>query len=309
MLFFKRLSVTRQSGKLRYSLIFLVLLVFIFTMVSFLSNGQNREVTPFFIELPKPLVISHRGGSTFPENTLPGFQHSIDIGVDVIEFDVHMTKDGHLVVIHDFTVDRTTDGQGRVDSFTLAEIKELDAGYSYTNTEGLFIFRNQGITIPTVREVFEEFPNNYMNIELKAQSPEIEQVLWDLIESYNMQSRVVISSFEQDIMDQFNKIAGGTVAVSGGKREAAKFVFLHKFYLSALYSPRVDTIQLPKKSNGFHLIDQKLIDGAKMHDLQIYYWTINDRDTMERLLLLGVDGIITDDPELLFEVMHQLNIR
>ncbi|OIJ12824.1 hypothetical protein BKP35_09635 [Anaerobacillus arseniciselenatis] len=296
-----------------------LIITFLFTLIISIfaipfTKDHSRNVKPFFKELDTPIVIAHRGGSAFPENTLPAFEHSEQIGVDVLEFDIHMTKDGHLVAIHDFTVDRTTNGTGEVDSFTLDELQQLDAGYYFTDREGNYPFRNEGITIPTVEEIFEQFSHMDMNIEIKAQYPkagpsEIEAKLWQLIQQYEMKDKVLLASFEQKIINKFNELANGQVAISGGKNEVTKFVLLNKFFLSKLYNPKVDALQMPTKVNLFNLADQKLVRNAQKLNMHVHYWTINDRETMEELLKLGADGIITDDPELLMEVMKELGMR
>lgn len=293
------------------TLLFLLVLA-IFTIP--FSKDRAREIKPFFKALNTPMVIAHRGGSTLPENTIPAFKHSEQIGVDVLEFDIHMTKDGHLVAIHDFTVDRTTNGTGTVDSFTLEELEQLDAGYYFTDRDGKYPFRNEGITIPTVAEIFDQFSHMYMNVEIKAQYPkdgasEIEAKLWQLIQQYEMEDKVLLASFDQKIINKFNELAHRQVAISGGKNEVTKFVLLHKFFLSKLYHPKVDALQVPTKASIFNLKDKKLIHGANNLHMQTHYWTINDEETMRELLQLGANGIITDDPELLIEVMKELGFR
>lgn len=298
----------RRRNPAKYIIFSVIFFLFVAILITFPSETK-RETKPFFQGLETPLVIAHRGGSTYPENTLPAFEHSAQIGADILEFDIHMTKDGHLVAIHDKTVDRTTDGQGTVDSFTLSELKLLDAGYSFIDQEGLFPFRNQGITIPTVTEIFEQFPNSYMNIEIKAQYPDIEQKLWELIQDFNMENKVLIASFNQKTIEQFNLVSGGKVAISGGKTEVTKFVLFHKFFLGILYRPKVDVIQIPTEQSIFNLVDRKLIRGANKLNMQLHYWTVNEPEEMEKLLLQGADGIITDKPEVLIELIEQLGLK
>ncbi|QOY34888.1 glycerophosphodiester phosphodiesterase [Anaerobacillus isosaccharinicus] len=298
----------KRRNPVKYIIMSMIFLLLITIIITFPSETK-RETKPFFQELETPLVIAHRGGSTYPENTLSAFEHSAKNGADILEFDIHMTKDGHLVAIHDKTVDRTTDGQGAVDSFTLSELKQLDAGYSYIDQNGQFPFRNQGITIPTVTEIFEQFPNSYMNIEIKAQYPDIEQKLWELIQDFNMENNVLIASFNQKIIDQFNQVSGGKAAISGGKAEVTKFVLLHKFFLGNFYRPKVDVIQIPTEQSIFNLVDKKLIRGVSKLNMQLHYWTINEPEEMEKLLLQGADGIITDKPEVLIELIEQLGLK
>lgn len=309
---YKRKQPKSRFFKISLLILAVLLLFLLFSQVFF--NEKTRDSKPFFTALETPMVIAHRGGSQYPENTLPAFEHSKKIGADVLEFDIHMTKDGHLVIIHDFTVDRTTNGEGPIDSFTLEELKQLDAGYYFQDENGNYPFRDEGITIPTVKEVFEHFPDAYMNIEIKGQYPvdgpsEIEEKLWLLIKEHNMEDQVLLASFDQKIIEKFNELADGKVAISGGRNEVTKFVLLNKFFLSALYTPKVDALQMPTNASGFNLVDNKLVRNAGDLNMHVHYWTINDEETMRELLHLGADGIITGEPELLIEVMKELGLR
>lgn len=302
----------QKKQKKRYKILLPLVLFFVLFSAIFINIDRTRDVKPFFKETNSPLVIAHRGGNTFPENTLLAFSHSEKIGADVLEFDIHMTKDGHLVVMHDGTLDRTTNGENNIEDYTLEEIKQLDAGFYFQDDQGNYPYRNKGITIPTVEEVFEEFPHMHMNIEIKVpkeKNMNIEEKLWQLIETYKMEDKVLLASFEQKIINNFNDIAKGKVAISGGKNEVTKFVLLHKFFLSKLYSPKVDVIQMPTEQKNLNLKDQKLISGAQKLNMQVHYWTINDKEEMRQLLQLGANGIITDKPELLIEVMKELGLR
>ena len=123
----------------------------------------------------RPLVMAHRGGAgLWPENTMFAFERAAEMGADVIETEIHSTADNNLVLIHDKTVDRTTNGTGPVNSFTLAELKELDAGYKWTTDGGrTFPFRGKGITVPTLEEVFTGLPNIPINIDIKQIAPSL----------------------------------------------------------------------------------------------------------------------------------------
>lgn len=301
-------KVRQRKKPFKYLLFTTILLLIVTFLISF-TVEKKRETKPFFHALDTPLVIAHRGGSTYPENTILAFQHATEIGVDIIEFDIHMTKDGHLVVIHDDTVDRTTNGTGAVGSFSLEKLKQLDAGYSFAGLEGNFPYRNQGVTIPTVREVFEQFPSSYMNIEIKAQYPNIEETLWELIKEYKLENKVLLSSFNQNIITKFNEVTNGKVAIGGGKKEVTKLVLLQKFFLGNFYYPKVDVIQIPTEANRFNLADRKLIRRVSNLNMKTLYWTINDEAEMKKLLMLGADGIITDNPDLLIRLMKQLGLR
>lgn len=269
------------------------------------------EEMPFFQAKEAPLVIAHQGGNKLaPSSTNAAFAQAVELGVDVLEYDVHITQDGFLVTIHDPTVDRTTNGQGKVEDFTLAEIQALDAGYTFQDLAGNYSYKGQGVYIPTVEELFERYGDLLHNIEIKdTNSPEkFEQIykeLWRLIQAYDMQDKVLIASFDHQMIRDFQELTGGQVAVSGGRKEITKFVAFNKFWLAPFYRSSVQAVQIPTESDGFNLVDPKLIKGAKRLNMQVHYWTINDPETMRELLELGADGIITDRPDILIEVIQE----
>ena len=262
-------------------------------------------------ENERPLVIAHQGGKQLaPGNTIEAFQHAARLGADVIETDIHITKDGHLVTIHDPTVDATTNGHGFVKDFTLKELQRLDAAYYFQDLNGDYSFRGKHVYIPTLEEMFQRFPDMKINIEVKDDNPEerteeIVQKLMELIEEYDMENKVLIASFDQHIIDLFETYSNGRVATQGGKQEAKKFVILHKLFLRNLYKTNVDAFQLPIQEGKLDLTQPMLISGAHRIGMHVHYWTINDPETMERLINLGADGIITDRPDLLLDLLRK----
>ncbi|MCC5894767.1 MAG: glycerophosphodiester phosphodiesterase [Alkalibacterium sp.] len=284
--------------------LFVWFLLFLFPLS---SEGEQD----FLQKSTKPLVIAHRGGLDHaPENTLDAFRHAENLEVDILEYDVFITADGELVVIHDDTVDRTTDGTGRVNDMILEELQALDAGYHFENEQGEHTFRDKGVYIPAVEEVFQEFGHKRQLIELKATNDpekyeEMIQEMWRLIEEYNMHDRVLIASFDHDINLRFNEVSKGSVAIGAGEQETRRFVMIHKALLNAVYRPTADAFQLPTEQEGFNLADWKLIRGAENRGMTVYYWTINDEETMQELIDLGAHGIMTDNPELLIELRNQ----
>ncbi|MDF2858965.1 MAG: glycerophosphodiester phosphodiesterase [Neobacillus sp.] len=284
------------------ALIFLLLINF-FPVSTIDSKG--------FFENNRPLVIAHQGGELLaPSNTMASFKKAADMGVDVLETDIHITKDGHLVAIHDPTVDRTTNGIGSVADMTLEEIQKLDAGYHFKDLDGNYSYRNKGVYIPTVEEMFQTFTDLRIEIEIKDDNPperidEIASKLWILINKYQMEDKILIASFDQAIMDTFESYAKGRVATSAGRAEVKNFVVTHKFFLRNLYVPSVDAFQIPTEDSGFDLTDQRLIDGAHRLGMQIHYWTIDDPKTMEKLIDAGADGILTNRPDLLLDLLEK----
>lgn len=274
-----------------------------------ISAGQEHA---YISENDKTAVIAHRGGAELaPEGTLEAFRKSEELGVDILEYDVHLTADDELVVLHDDTVDRTTDGSGKVNEMTLEEVQSLDAGYDFQDENGAYSYRNQGVYIPTVAEVFEEFGHMRHLVELKdTNDPErydtLVQEMWNLIEEYDLHDQVMIASFNHDINEAFSEISNGTVAIGAGEEEAVKFVLPLKLFSNALYNPSADAFQLPPDFEGIDLADPDLLQGAEERGVRIAYWTINDETTMRHLLELGAHGIMTDNPKLLIDVMNDM---
>ena len=195
---------------------------------------------------PAVLVIAHQGGDgIFPGDTLYVYEHAAALGVDVFEMDAHTTKDGEIVLMHDEKVDRTTNGKGLIEDLTLAELKKLDAAYQWSNDDGrTFPFRGQGIQVPTLRELFEQFPDKRYLIEIKLTKNPIAKPFCDLIREYHMQDKVIVASFHDDAMKLFRKTCP-EVATSAAKLEVAPFVLLGKVFLSGWISPQYQDLQVP----------------------------------------------------------------
>lgn len=266
----------------------------------------------FFPALQRPYLIAHQGGELLaPTNTMAAFEVADTIGVDFLDIDVHMTRDGHIVGIHDSTVDRTTNGHGRVDSFTLAELQQLDAGYRFQDLQGQYSYRDKGVRIPALEEVFERYATKYyLHFEVKDTYPKngpsrIEETLWDLIQQYHMEQRVIVASFQQTIVERFRRLSGNQVVTGAGQAEVTQFVLAHKSRMPWLYHRRSHVLEIPTSSNGFNLADPRIIEGAHRLGMQVYYWTIDDVPTMKKLLDMGADGLFTDRPDLLKDVISQ----
>ena len=301
---------------LRKKMIVPLLIVIIGFSVYQFTPQSSIERPPFLsFDREGPLVIAHRGGSDIaPENTMVAIENAEQLGVDIVEIDIHMTKDGHLVLIHDKTVNRTTDGTGYVHQLTLEEIQSLDAGYRYIGKNGDYDFRGKGVYIPTLEEAFDKFPNMKFIIELKHTNPKethgtIAKKLWELIELYNMEDQVLVSSFNQSIIQSFDKHAKGQVALGTGRKEALRFVVAHKLNVQNLFKPTGHVISFPKKQRNINLFKKSFILGAKNLGMDIYYWTINEEETMREMINAGVDGIITDQPDILMEILKQKGYR
>ena len=158
---------------------------------------------------PLPRVVAHRGDSiNYPENTLPAFLSAVKMNIDVVETDVHLTKDGVLVIWHDPTLERNTNGSGTIESHTLEELKKLDAGYTFTKDGGkTFPFRGKGVQICTLSEALEACPEQRFNIDLKSKEIEIVDVFIDTIRKHNAENRVCGASFHLSNLKALRKKA------------------------------------------------------------------------------------------------------
>jgi glycerophosphoryl diester phosphodiesterase len=259
---------------------------------------------PFF-ESDRPMVIAHQGGEGLrPSNTLIAFENAVALGVDVLEMDVHSTNDGVLVLIHDDTVDRTTDGTGRVNDFALAELQQLDAGEYWTADDGATTpYRGQGVRIPTLDEVLTAFPQMKFNIEIKQIEPSIASSLCEALRAHDLTDRALIASFHPTAMNEF-RAACPEVATSMVEDEIRPFFILNTIFLGALYNPPGAAFQVPEYSGSLHVLTPRFVRGAHGNNVAVHPWTIDDPADMERFLDMGVDGIITDRPDLMIELLR-----
>ncbi|MCS7221334.1 MAG: glycerophosphodiester phosphodiesterase [Anaerolineae bacterium] len=260
-----------------------------------------------FLESPYPLNMAHRGGAALaPENTMLAFQNALALGADVLELDVRASRDGELVVIHDETVDRTTDGTGKVTEMTLAQLQALDAGYRYSPDNGhSFPYRGRGIKIPTLREVLTAFPEARVNIEIKQVTPPIEETVARLIEEMGAQDRVLVVASDDGVIKRFRRLMPG-IATGASAGEVQSFYLLQRFGLGAFYRPVANALQVPDRSGEIQVVTPRFVAAAHAQGMKVHVWTINTPDRMRQLLQMGVDGIITDRPDLLRQVMAEV---
>lgn len=256
-----------------------------------------------FFAHPTPLAFAHRGGAKrWPENTLASFAGAAGLGFRYIETDIHQTADGHLVCFHDESLDRTTNGSGLLQASTLAELQRLDAAYRFLPEEG-FPFRGQGLTVPTLQEALAIDPQMRFVLEIKPPGPAVAAPLWHFIEQHGIHDRVLVASQHDSAVDHFRSLCGGSVPTSAGQRAIRSFWWRARLGLSRWSRYNFQALQVPPRYEDLEVVTRRFVDAAHRHGIQVHVWTIDDRAEMERLLSLGVDGIMTDTPELLQEVL------
>ena len=243
-------------------------------------------------------IVAHRGGALEgPENTLDALRISSGSGAHMFEIDVWSTADDVLVLMHDDTVDRTTDGMGAVRNFTYSEISELDAGYMFTLDEGkTFPFRDQGVVVPTLAEVLAEFSDKLFSIEIKQQSPSIVDDVIELIDTYDMRDQVVIGAFEDEVLLEVRE-AAPDILTTFGVLEGMTLYFLPDFQ-EADYVPPTYYFAAPLEYEGLTL-DASKVEKCHRLGITLHVWTINEVEEMQTVIDWGVDGIITDVPSTL----------
>lgn len=291
--------------KLRqFGILFLGLCIAIFIFFEVLSYLAEPVPDHPYFNPTEFMVIAHRGGRSLgPENTLYTYRRAVDLGVDVLEIDVQLTRDNRLAVIHDKTVDRTTNGSGTVESYKLADLQTLDAAYRWSADSGNpFSLRGRGINIPSLSAVFKAFPQMRINIEIKDPKPAAITALCRTIKDHNMSQKVMIASFSAGALKKFRSICPAA-ATSAGASEAIWFYSLQKMHLESAYSPSAQALQVPENYGDLQIVNNRFVEAAHARNMRVQVWTINDIDSMKRLLKLGVDGIMTDYPQKLIEII------
>ena len=291
-------------------------------LIALLAGCHGAQALhPYFRTLQLPVVFAHRGGGgNEPEATVPTMlgTHTRNPAA-IIEFDVHRSRDGTLVVIHDATVDRTTDGAGRVADMTLEDLKALDAGYCATPGEGNgtnfgnacrdgdpanYPFRGKGYQIPTLQEVLEALPDDTL-ISIEVKQSGIERQVAEELRASGRLARMIVGAEYDDIA---TRVKDALPEVPGYlPTGAAKcFALSAKGGWSYAACPLYEIFASPLSGAGLALDTRGIIDAAHSDGIAVVYWTINDEATMERLFVLGADGIYTDYPDMAFAVLERL---
>jgi glycerophosphoryl diester phosphodiesterase len=263
---------------------------------------MRRALAPPPVLSGSPLLVAHRGGSALkPENTLAAFLDADALWkADMIELDVHATADGHCVVMHDPTVDRTTNGTGPVAAMTLAEIQALDAGYQFTQDGGkTYPLRGQHIRVPTIEEVFAALPAMRFTVEVKTAAAQVP--LFRAIAEYQATGRVVAAGERNAYRTLFHAYRG---AISASFEQGLPFYVMHRLRLSTFAPMRCDVVQMSEWFRGRRMLSPRLVRDLHARGVQVHVWTVNDMADMHRLLDWGVDGLITDYPDRAARVLH-----
>lgn len=264
---------------------------------------------PFLRGLRPTLAIAHRGGAQlYPENTMLAFERALaDHGADMIETDVHATRDGVLVVMHDATLERTTNGEGPVAEHTWAELAALDAGARFSADAGqTFPFRGLGLRVPRLQELLRRWPTLALNIEVKTESPEVEVLAGELLRGEAATERVCLGSEHDAMAARLLRVLPEVCAFY--PRDALTRAVMALKMGGDLPDEPFLVLDMPLAFEGIRLVDRQLVDRARAAGRWVNVWTVDDAAEMRRLVGDGVGGIMTDRPDLLRAVLDESRI-
>jgi glycerophosphoryl diester phosphodiesterase len=246
--------------------------------------------------LPRPLVYAHRGGAALrPENTLAAFEHGLALGADGLEFDVHLSRDGVVVVHHDATLERTTNGTGPLSSLTAAQLAAIDAGHQFNDGPShRFPFRGQGLGVPTLRDVLDRHPVPLI-IELKSPDAALARTTIDEIRRARALDRVVLGSFYYRVLRAAR--AYEPAIVTGAAQEETRWALYRSWAGWPLGRTAYRELQVPERAGRTTIVTPRFIEYAHRAGLPVKVWTVDARSDIDRLLDWGVDAIISDRPD------------
>jgi len=252
---------------------------------------------PFFAPR-RPLAIGHRGcAGEVPENTLASFERALADGAVVIETDVHLTRDGVPVLIHDDDVARVSDRAGAVRDFDWPALRALDAGFRFTAPDGSTPYRGRGLRIPSLAEALDALPGARLNLELKEDLPGFSERVLAVIREAGREETTLVTSGADRLMQ---KLRAAVAQTRSGVALGASGVEVARFALAARNGepppPGAMALQIPTHFAGQPLVTPELLEAANAHGVQVHVWTINEPDEIAALLALGVDGIVSDYP-------------
>ena len=340
----KRKEKKRKRGGCLIKIISALLLFFI--VINIIPPKKNVEENPFIIkDGTSPMIAAHRGGGkNNPENTMLAFREAVNtIGVDIIESDLYLTKDGYLVYNHDEYIDRTSNVNGDISQseakelyknkdkrhyikdMTLEELRTYNFGYYFENEAGERIYKDEtdiegaGLQIATAESLFEEFyeshPNLLFIVEIKDEGERgflACETLDKILDAYpDYKDNIVIGTFhdeiEKELKENYPEYMRG--APTG---TAAKFILTHFTGTNIFDRSDFACLQIPMGYDvgiEINLSNKSLIKKAHKRNIAVQFWTINDEDDMRELIELGCDCIMTDDPKLLKSVIEEAGER
>ena len=258
--------------------------------------------------LSKPVTIAHQGGNkVYPDESLLAFTNAVDMGLQVLEVDIHRTKDGVLVINHDQTIDRLTDSSGLIREMSWSGLQQVDGAYNWSPDGLTYPYRGKGVKILSLIAVLDAFPQQVYDIEIKQHDPPLESDLCDLLRQYGVAAdQVIVASFSDETLTRFQNVCP-EVATSLPVNQGTILYILSRVGLERLLPLDAVVAQLPRSFStklGQLELDRRYINAFSKGDRQVWVWTVNDSIEMRRMVNMGVHGIITDRPSVLMDFVQ-----
>jgi glycerophosphoryl diester phosphodiesterase len=254
-----------------------------------------------------PLVFGHRGGRGLaPENTIAAFDRGLAEGVDGLELDVHLSRDGIPVVIHDADVARTTNAAGPVVALTASELAQLDAGFRFAADDG-YPWRGRGAGIPRLREVLARYPSTPLIVEMKANSEDLARETVKEIVAAGAARRVCVGSFGLRALSAVRRLAPGIA--TGSSQEEVRWALVQSWIRRSLRRTRYHVHLVPERRQRLTVVTPRFVRDARAAGLAVFVWTVDTPADVERLLAWGVQGILTDRPDITVPIVRSRRTR
>jgi len=254
------------------------------------------------------LVFAHRGGAKLaPENSMPAFEHAMALGSDGLECDVHLSRDGVPVVIHDATLDRTTNAVGPVSARTAVELARVDAGYHFAR-DGEFPFRGQGIGVPTLEAIMSRFPDAFMIIEMKDGHPALARAVAEVLQRTGAIERACVGSYYRRGLEVLRS-EYPAVATSASENEVRWTLYRSWCSWPRISTPPYCAFQVPECAGRLRVVSPAFLRQAHREGARVDVWVVDREEDVTRLFEWGTDGVISDRPDIAVGIREQWNAR
>lgn len=241
------------------------------------------------------VAIAHRGGAKLrPENTMPAFEHAVSLGVDALECDVHLSRDGEVVVIHDPTLDRTTNAHGQVAQWRAHDLAQTDAAHQF-GPESMFPYRGQGIGVPRLDDVLRRWPTMPVVVEIKGERADLAGRVLEVIREHRADDRVIVGGFSQAVLSEVRRIEPRLLtSASSAEVQAA---LRRSYFFIAPRRTGFTLFQAPVRLAGKTILSRQFVSTARRAGIPVQAWVVDDESEMRRLVDWGVTGLISDRPD------------
>lgn len=302
-----------MSVRKRYVIGFLFLLC-CYLLLQFYPLSMNEKETKFVKEkMEAPLVIAHGGAKKlYPENTILAFEKSIEMGVDAIEMDIRLSADNVLCTIHDEDISTYTNHKGKVQDYTYDELSFFNFGYNFKSLEDEYPYRfvsDEKLIPARIDEMFKQYGSSIDYVleikETQKRGKRVAKLLYDLIVQYDLVNHCIVASFDYDTMQYFESINQANISCVMDYKHSKDFVVASYIGYDFIKAYAMDGVMFPLVEREIPLDDRYLIHKIHRHSMFVFYWTVDDEKTMKELIEKKVDGIITDRPDILLEILKE----